>query len=806
MPCREAGAAFAPPHPGFATSNERFDELPRGLARPPEVPSPMSMEKRLVLFLILSVASLWGMQFLMGQLGLLPPPRQPVVQQQPAPVAPNADSPKPADVADAPKAKADAGTDPVAEKSVQPEPAPEVAVVSAAERTLGSATDRSAGGYHLELVVDQRGAGVESLRSSRIEAEIKEKLPRGRPLELIQADKNHTRPDSFTLTVRPARDAEGNPVPTPEPGPGGLVAGASAATLWEVVRDDQGHAVRTFTRPHPLTKAPTEGQEIVLRSSENPAGVTVTRTYRLWKGEDGFELELGFESPDAERTIAYELLGPHGIPIEGDWYTGTFRDLFFASASDSTVVTKAAYNVAKDPTQPERFTSLPLQYAGVENQYFAVLVSPLPTALTLDQSRIAEARSVVVAADPRDVSRADVSVELLAKPFPVGPNRPARHVYRVFAGPKTSEALSPFGAEGLTSYRKGWHLGPLGDLGASFMAKHIITPMLERIYAFTAAVGRTFGGTRGNWGIAIILLTMTVRLILFPLGRKSARAAQKMQDLQPLLMKLKEECGDDKEKFAREQFALFRKYGVNPMGGCLPALVQLPVLIGLWQALNNSVSLRHSSFLWMENLAAPDMLFKFPFPIPLVGQWLGPYFNVLPILVVVLMLVQTKLFAPPATTPEAETQQKMMKYMMIFMAFMFYKVPSGLGIYFITSSLWQIGERLLLPKSGALVAADGSVLVTEPVKTTKTPAPASSSAAPAKTKEKDKDRGREATNGGGFWGGLRERARQIVEEAEKQRTVRNNDSAPPRDRDRDRERDPDRPRPRPGGGGGGRKR
>ena len=90
------------------------------------------------------------------------------------------------------------------------------------------------------------------------------------------------------------------------------------------------------------------------------------------------------------------------------------------------------------------------------------------------------------------------------------------------------------------------------------------------------------------------------------------------------------------------------------------------------------------------------MLFRSRFPVEL--PFLGWYLNVLPFLVVALMLVQTKLFSPPPTTPEAEMQMKMMKYMMIFMAFMFYKVPSGLGIYFITSSLWQIGERLLLPK------------------------------------------------------------------------------------------------------------
>jgi len=87
-------------------------------------------------------------------------------------------------------------------------------------------------------------------------------------------------------------------------------------------------------------------------------------------------------------------------------------------------------------------------------------------------------------------------------------------------------------------------------------------------------------------------------------------------------------------------------------------------------------------------------MFRFPFEVPFLGVW----FNLLPFLVIALMLVQTKLFSPPATTPEAEASQKMMKYMMIFMGVMFYKVPSGLGIYFITSSLWAIGERLLLPK------------------------------------------------------------------------------------------------------------
>ena len=226
----------------------------------------------------------------------------------------------------------------------------------------------------------------------------------------------------------------------------------------------------------------------------------------------------------------------------------------------------------------------------------------------------------------------------------------------------------------------------------------LITPTLGFTYQVTERVARFFGGTKGNYGIAIILLTILVRGLMFPLGRKQARSAQKMQSLQPLLKELQDKFKDDKEKLTKETFALYKRHGVNPVSGCLPALIQLPIFVGLWQALNTSFPLRHATFLWIRDLAAPDMLFHLPFEIPFVTYYLGQWFNVLPFIVIGLMLFQTKLFAPPATTPEAEMQQKMMKYMMIFMGVMFYKVPSGLGIYFITSSLWAIGERCSFPR------------------------------------------------------------------------------------------------------------
>ena len=330
---------------------------------------------------------------------------------------------------------------------------------------------------------------------------------------------------------------------------------------------------------------------------------------------------------------------------------------------------------------------MPLRFAGVENQYFATLMAPYPAPTGDDDRLDRETMAIALHEDAKALQKSDVGVRITSKPIKVGPNRLV-HTYRVFAGPKTDEALSPYNAAALATYRKK-QLYPRG----SYIARYVITPTLSFTYKVTRRVAALFG-YEGQLGNRDHPADPSGRLMMFPIGRKQALAAQKMQQLQPHLKELQEKYKDDKEQLTKETFALYKKHGVNPVAGCMPALIQLPIFVGLWQALNTSFPLRHAPFLWIRDLAAPDMLFRFPFEIPFLGHW----FNVLPFVVVGLMLVQTKLFAPPPTTPEAEMQQKMMKYMMIFMAFMFYKVPSGLGIYFITSSLWAIGERLLLPK------------------------------------------------------------------------------------------------------------
>jgi YidC/Oxa1 family membrane protein insertase len=168
---------------------------------------------------------------------------------------------------------------------------------------------------------------------------------------------------------------------------------------------------------------------------------------------------------------------------------------------------------------------------------------------------------------------------------------------------------------------------------------------------------------------------------------------------------------------------LYRKQGVSPFGTCWFMFLQMPIFMGLYYALQESITFRLAPFqplgflgvTWIENLAAPDMLWEWGQSIPWLTSpdayggflYLGPYLNLLPIIAVALMIMQQKMMTPPPTDEQQEMQQKMMKYMMVFMGLMFYKVASGLCIYFIASSLWGFAERKLLPKKKPTTPTEG---------------------------------------------------------------------------------------------------
>ena len=746
----------------------------------------MNHEKRFLTFAL--VLSIYFLAMSMWQDRQAPP--QPPVPEEVADRAPEADP-----AAAPPKIGFVDGVDDVFAREAAPKPTPiivglnpaKVTPVDPSELVLGAAGEgATAGGYRLKAQFDQQGAAVSAVWSSHFEAEWEGRKKTSKPLALVTRDPKATDPTSpsgppsLLLDLVPPDDLDpeaGDNVQTKMEKEAARAQYNLRETAWEVVRDPAGKVVHVA---EPAAKDGAKGQEIRFRTSGGP-GVAVTKTYRLFPGSDALELVVEVASPDAPRQVAYKLTGPHGIPIEGEWYTSTFRDVFIGQRKDAGGIDLKSFDasaIAKKGAENDRLTERPLAFAGVEDQYFTTFLQPEA------EGKVASTVPAEVIPNIKEPQKGDVSVEVTSKPVQVGPGHADVQSFRLFAGPKTVAALHPYGAEELAAYRKGWGMMGIGNL-ATMLARYVISPLLDKIYLLTAQVA----GGRGSYGVAIILLTVCVRLILFPLGRKTALNAKKMQALQPQINELKEKYKGENEKIFKEQQLLFRRNKVSMFGGCLTAVIQLPIFMGLWQALNNSVSLRHAPFLWIQNLAAPDMLFEFPVELPLIGTYLGHYFNVLPFVVVALMLVQNKLFMPPATTPEAEMQQKMMKYMMIFMAFMFYKVPSGLGLYFITSSLWSIGERLLLPKvihAPALAAEESSG-------DGKGGSNGSSGGG-----GKGPSGGNGNGDGGGSW--LSRKLESLMEDAAQERTIRNNPG--PRDGNRpggDRGgKGPDRPKSKPG--------
>ena len=234
-----------------------------------------------------------------------------------------------------------------------------------------------------------------------------------------------------------------------------------------------------------------------------------------------------------------------------------------------------------------------------------------------------------------------------------------------FVGPTDREMLAKMPNQLEEAVNFGWF---------DFLAK----PMLIGMNFFYDYVG--------NYGIAIILLTIVIKLIFWPLSQKSYGSMEQMKKLQPMVAKLREKYGDDKQRLNQETMALYKTYKVNPMGGCLPMVVQIPVFFGLYKALLGAVELRHAPFIeyvpftdlpWLADLSAKD-----------------PYY-ITPVIMGASMFLQQKM-TPSAGDP---TQQKIMLLMPVVFTFMFLQFPSGLVIYWLLNNLLSIGQQLMIARS-----------------------------------------------------------------------------------------------------------
>ncbi len=570
------------------------------------------------------------------------------------------------------------------------------------------------------------------------------------PLDIVSPGSHD--PFSFLFTLHRADDDVNDTAQL-----NGEIAGLHLRDgLWQVKRIDDNTV--EFTRKLPKWELELVKRYTLAQVEKNP-NTPPAPAYHLM-----LQVEVR-NIGKKQHQVAYQLDGPTGMPTEGWWYSyrifsqwGSFalRDVALKFHGHELVSDNAMLVAdriqkeleAKQNGQPPpddeaskkygkygpELAETPLAYIGVDAQYFAGMLIPQnePQRGQKFSPWFADVRTLIVGKVPTDKSverKVDCTSRLTSVDTLLDPGKKLEHDYQIFVGPKQPVLLDQYGSSPGNTLEPLVYYGWFGWVAA---------PMVAVLELFHSIVG--------NYGISILMLTILVRLCMFPLSRKQALSAKKMQELQPEMKKINEKYKANAEQRTKAMQELWRKHNYNPMGGCLLVFVQLPIFMGLYRSLGVNVELRQASLLgqavhWCSNLAAPDMLWKWDHVVPTFlsapTAWLGPYFNLLPILTVGLFVWQQSMFMPPSTDENSAMQQKIMKLMTLAMGFLYFKVASGLCLYFIASSAWGIAERKLLPKTIATAGAPGADSAGR-----STPATSSNGESRGKSSSKKKQRGR----------------------------------------------------------------
>jgi len=303
-----------------------------------------------------------------------------------------------------------------------------------------------------------------------------------------------------------------------------------------------------------------------------------------------------------------------------------------------------------------------IDWVGFTEQYFITAVMPQKTA---DEKPI-DARLKLSYANDRVTSSYVQKMALLA------PGKQADYSFSFYMGPKSHKILASYD----NSFKNAINFGFF-----NILAKPLLI-IMDTIYKVIP-----------NYGVAIILLTIFIKLLFWPLGTKSYKSMNEMKKVQPLMTEIREKYKNDKQRMNQEVMALYKTYKVNPASGCLPMLVQMPIFFALYRMLYQAIELRHAPFVgWITDLSAPDRLFSFNFAIPMMQEPYG-----IPMLTLFMgasFLLQQKM-TPTAGDP---MQAKMMMLMPIFMTVIFINFPAGLVLYMFVNNIISMGQQYYIQK------------------------------------------------------------------------------------------------------------
>ncbi len=378
-------------------------------------------------------------------------------------------------------------------------------------------------------------------------------------------------------------------------------------------------------------------------------GLTIVKTYTL--SYDSYRMDLDIR---VINKTAQTLDDNLALVLENRFPLSSDRSSSFHGAL--TLINGERKEVALGKVDKETVMPGKIQWGALADTYFMGAVIPLE-----DQQTVSLKLSKP---DPENLKMAFVS-----SPLTLAPKGEKRFDYALYFGPKDIQVLQPLGFE----LDRAVHFG-FFDI--------IAKPLLW--------VLRFFNGFFHNYGWSIIVLTILIKILFWPLTHKSYKSMKDMQKLQPKIAKLREKYKDNREKLNQETMALYKTYKVNPMGGCLPMIIQIPVFFALYSLLGYAIELRHAPFLlWINDLSAPDRL-SIGIQLPYVGNGIP----VLTLLMGASMFIQQKM-TPTTGDP---TQAKMMLFLPVVFTFMFINFAAGLVLYWLVNNVLSIGQQYYINK------------------------------------------------------------------------------------------------------------
>ena len=331
----------------------------------------------------------------------------------------------------------------------------------------------------------------------------------------------------------------------------------------------------------------------------------------------------------------------------------------------------------KDATLKANQTKLitdSVPWAGISGKYFSLIVIPSTPA-----------QQILYSAAQPNADRVQDGQLFFLRPVITG--NKVTDVYRIYLGPCSENILSTYNIPSKNNYN--YDNLRIDTVAVSSGIWRPLEVLLKWLLQF-------FYKLIPNWGVSIILVTILIKVIFFPLPKKSSESTQQMQKMQPKIKELQEKYKGKPQKLNEEMAKLYKEAGYNPLSGCLPLLIQLPILFAMYRLFNNYFEFRGAMFIphWIPDLSIGDSVLQFPSPIPFLG-WTD--LRILPIVYVISQMVFGKITQTPTNDQQQNSTMKIMMYgMPLFFFFMFYNAPSGLLLYWTCTNFLMLVQQMII--------------------------------------------------------------------------------------------------------------